>query len=161
MASATPSSSSESKDPQSENATQSIEITTVPNGGLHAGQLEPKTRSSTDSRSSLERQPWKYDGIPAFSKWAASDEDCFTIRRFGVMNTRVILQMQADIGAIEKKIEELDATASKPETGAVNNGSFAWDPIAERRELLTKMHAKLKEYSSLTSLTPPSNSTCS
>ena len=64
--------------------------------------------STKPSQQELNRKPWKYVGYKAFSEWAASDNDFFVLRRFGALNTRVILKLQDEISELEEELEKLE-----------------------------------------------------
>jgi hypothetical protein len=98
------------------------------------------------TESLLARQPWKYYGYKAFSEWSASDNDFFAIRRFGALNTRVILKWQDDICQLEEKLAKIDEENSQVDENRVNNGSFRKDKKG-RNKLLEECFTKLKEYS--------------
>jgi hypothetical protein len=51
---------------------------------------------------------WKYEGYPGFAKWMASSDDFFVLRRFGQMNTRVLLLMQDRIKRKEEELFNID-----------------------------------------------------
>ena len=114
--------------------TEVTEITEVT-----SGQLRP-------TESLLARQPWKFYGYKAFSAWSASDNDFFAIRRFGALNTRVILKWQDDICRLEEKLAKIDDENSQVDGIRVNNGSFRKD-IKGRNEILENCFTKLKQYS--------------
>jgi len=92
------------------------------------------------------KQPWKYIGYKAFSEWSASDNDFFVIRRFGALNTRVILKWQDDIRQLEEELAKIDEENREVNEDLVNNGSFRRDKKG-RNELLKKCFDRLKEYS--------------
>jgi hypothetical protein len=47
--------------------------------------------------------PRKYTGYRVFSRYVASDQAFFIVRRFGTLNARVLLAMQDEIAALEDK----------------------------------------------------------
>ncbi|KAH0545395.1 hypothetical protein FGG08_000536 [Glutinoglossum americanum] len=106
-------------------------------------------RPTKISQEEVEKKPWKYLGYQAFSQWAASDNDFFVIRRFGALNTRVILKWQDDIAKLEDELQSLDDDARRIDGPHLNNGSFRHEPIPRRSEILHESHRKLKEYSAL------------
>lgn len=95
----------------------------------------------------LRTKPWKYKGYRAFTRWVASDSDFFILRRFGVLNTRVLLSMQDSICQLEARLDRLDTEHSRFEAVDVDNGTFRDDPIDERRAILRQLEVDLKAYS--------------
>lgn len=93
--------------------------------------------------------PRKYSGYRVFSRWMASDQAFFILRRFGTLNTRVLLAMQDEIVELEDQLNSLDEEASRKETPYnIDNGTIRDDPFGERRELVTKtLPEKLAKYS--------------
>jgi hypothetical protein len=118
---------------------ETTEVTTEVTAEVTAEPLKPTS-------SLLARRPWKYYGYKAFSEWSASDNDFFAIRRFGALNTRVILKWQDDICQLEEKLAKIDKENSQVDENLVNNGSFRKDKKG-RNELLAESFTKLKEYS--------------
>lgn len=79
----------------------------------------------------------------------ASDQAFFIVRRFGALNTRVILALQDEIAQLDQSLNALDEEYSrKARDDGTNNGSFRFDPSDERRELVQKiLPEKLLKYS--------------
>ena len=113
---------------------------------LHSCNLT-QPDATRPSEEELRKKPWKYVGYKSFSEWAASDNDFFVVRRFGALNTRVILKLQDDISILEEKLEKLEADNRRTGGEAMNNGSFRHDMVEERRGLTENIKNKLKEYS--------------
>ena len=84
----------------------------------------------------------------------ASDKAFFILRRFGTLNTRVLLSMQDEIVELEDRINFMDEEYSRRDyTEEVDNGTFRDDPFGDRRELITKiLPEKLARYSEYTVL---------
>lgn len=93
------------------------------------------------------RKPWKFEGYPAFSKWMASSNDFFLLRRFGALNARVLLMMQDKISRKELELEALDEQARIGPDDLGDSSSFGYEPWPERERLLHELKALLKEYS--------------
>jgi hypothetical protein len=112
----------------------------------------PPARSLSYPDFNLEEardNPRKYSGYRVFSRWMASDQAFFILRRFGTLNTRVLLAMQDEIVELEDQLNLLDEEASRKESPYnVDNGTIRDDPFGERRELVTKiLPEKLAKYS--------------
>jgi len=93
------------------------------------------------------KKPWKFEGYPTFSKWMASSNDFFLLRRFGTLNTRVLLMMQDKISRKELELEALDEQARVSPDDLGDSSSFRYDPWPERERLLSELKSQLKEYS--------------
>lgn len=101
------------------------------------------------SREEARDNPRKYSGYRVFSRWMASDQAFFILRRFGTLNTRVLLAMQDEIVELEEKLNFMDEEYSRKDfISNVDNGTFRDEPFADRRELVTKiLPEKLARYS--------------
>ncbi|KAI9868671.1 MAG: hypothetical protein M1813_004521 [Trichoglossum hirsutum] len=96
----------------------------------------------------LEELPWKHVGYRVFSRWIASDPALFIVRRFGALNTRVILCLQDEIARHEEELDRLDEKFRQAEPDDTNNGSFRNDPCQDRKILIEKtLRKKLAKYS--------------
>lgn len=92
---------------------------------------------------------WKYEGYRLYSKWVASEKTFFIVRRFGALNTRIILALQDEIVQLEQDLNRLDEENSRKSLADdTNNGSFRYDQLDERRKLVQKtLPDKLLKYS--------------
>jgi hypothetical protein len=117
-----------------------------PSDASEAGSQVPKAPGLALSVKEVQKKPWKYIGYKVFSQWIGSDADFFVLRRFDSLNARVILALQWELCALERKLNELDIIHSAPDAPDVHNGSFKWDD-PDRTELIGNIHKKLKEYS--------------
>jgi hypothetical protein len=81
----------------------------------------------------------------------ASDQAFFILRRFGTLNTRVLLAMQDEIVELEDRLNFMDEEYSRKDyTDAVDNGTFRDDPFGDRRKLVQEiLPEKLARYSIL------------
>jgi hypothetical protein len=87
----------------------------------------------------------KKEDLLYLSEWMASDTDFFVIRRFEVLNTRVILKLQTEICALESRLSYLDRISRHNGAGSAPR-SFLEDG-EERTELLDELEKKLDHYS--------------
>ena len=46
------------------------------------------------SQTEIDQKPWKYVGYQSFSRFVASDNDFFILRRFGALSVQIILALQ-------------------------------------------------------------------
>lgn len=98
----------------------------------------------TSIAEEAKRKRWKYIGYSGASRWMASDSDFFVIRRFDTLNTRLILERQAQIASIEQKLARIDESIF---TIDQDNSTVLDDGHPERPELLRKLWPLMKEYS--------------
>lgn len=103
----------------------------------------------SNSKPVLERlqKPWKYVGYRGFSTFLDSDNNFLVFRKFGTLNSRLLLCLQDKIAVAEKELEEIDLHYSEGEVGDVNNGSFRQEMIVERVRALERIQPLIKEYS--------------
>lgn len=94
-------------------------------------------------------KPWKYKGYPAFSKWMASSNDFFLVRRFGSLNARVLLFMQNRVAEQEEALCAIDTRAQQSTDDQGNSGSLRNDPQQDRTQALEELVPLLKEYSKI------------
>lgn len=94
----------------------------------------------------IERKPWKYIGYKGYSKFIASDNDFYVVRKFATLNTRVTLALQDEIVVLESDLDVLDAQYSKRDAENLHNGSFR-DDRQDRTALIEKITSKLAKYS--------------
>ncbi|KAF8854272.1 hypothetical protein BDZ45DRAFT_656876 [Acephala macrosclerotiorum] len=94
------------------------------------------------------KAPWKYIGYRVFSKWIASDQSFFIVRRFGALQARVVLSLQDEIVRMEEELDSMDkAYSRKAVPSVVDNGSFRNDPWNnERGNAIKNISEKLKYY---------------
>jgi hypothetical protein len=89
---------------------------------------------------------WQTIGYPIFADFVASSDEFFLLRRFGTLNSRVILGLQDEICKLEASLKELD-TSYMNDPEPINNGSFRQEAKEDRKALLNIIKDKLKEYS--------------
>lgn len=94
----------------------------------------------------IEKKPWKYIGYKGYSKFIASDNDFYVVRKFATLNTRVTLALQDEIVVLESDLDVLDAQYSKRDAENLHNGSFR-DDRQDRNALIEKITSKLAKYS--------------
>jgi hypothetical protein len=88
----------------------------------------------------------KEDDLLDLSEWMASDTDFFVIRRFEVLNARVILKLQTEICALESRLSYLDRSSKHNGHGSAPR-SFLEDDSEDRIDLLEELEKKLDHYS--------------
>ena len=88
-------------------------------------------------------------GYPVFSKWVASDDDFFVLRKFGTVSARVTLMMQ---DRIECSIRELEERDNECQEKGKHNGTFRYDEDRQRQHTLEKLSWQLGKYCKLDGL---------
>jgi hypothetical protein len=91
------------------------------------------------------KKPWRFIGYPGFSKWMASDDDFFMLRRFDALAARVLLSLQWDLTKLETELNLLDYQGSHLVGKDIHNGSFQLLDDA-RRKKLDLIKEKMVEY---------------
>ena len=76
-------------------------------------------------------------------KWMASDDDFFVLRRFGELSARVLLRLQNRIAMLEENLQRMDRDCVEK---GLNNGTFRYDPIWHRQQLLDELTSRLEQY---------------
>ncbi|KAK5128244.1 hypothetical protein LTR85_002911 [Meristemomyces frigidus] len=103
------------------------------------------------SPSDKDEHHWQYQGYPGLTKWMASANDFFLLRRFSPLQARCLLYLQNEIAKIDKAIEAWDAYAQKhpPASAAGMCGSLDNDPYSERIQLVRQAIPLLEQYNQL------------
>jgi hypothetical protein len=94
----------------------------------------------------ISQMPWKYVGYRQYSEFLSSDEDLLIVRRFGVLNARVLLSLQDRVSELEDELEDFDDKHSRKGPEEYNNGSFRMD-FEDRKEILGEIATALSQYS--------------
>lgn len=97
------------------------------------------------------RAAWKYVGYPGFSRFMASSNDCFALRKFTSLNVRTLLKLQNNVVELERRLDEMDNFSMNlpPDEGGC--ASFRLDANSPREELLDEIEAALDKYSQYSS----------
>lgn len=115
----------------------------------------PGSQQQGFSDDEKRRWAFKFKGYPALARWMGTSEDFFLLRRFGDLNARVLLAAQDDIEQLEESLQMIDKryedaffdkATEEPRTPS-RNDTLRCDPDPARREILSKLKTKLKEYS--------------
>ena len=94
----------------------------------------------------IAKKPWKYIGIKGYSEFLASEDDLLIFRRFGALNTRVLLALQDEVSVLEQQLNEMDTVCGDKKGEDYNNGTFR-DDMPDRADLLNHLREKLYQYS--------------
>lgn len=100
---------------------------------------------------------WRDEGYPGFSKWMASSDDFLVLRRFGQLNVRVLLLMQDRIVRKEEELANIDAHGRlHGDDSKADSSALRKEPLPEREAILDELKTMLHEYSRYLGLcTPP------
>ncbi|OCL04960.1 hypothetical protein AOQ84DRAFT_299854 [Glonium stellatum] len=109
-----------------------------------------------DNNDEKREQPWRYLGYPAFSKFLASDDDAFIVRRFGTLHARSILMLQWEISRLEQALDHEDQSCLTQSLSAdnqylANSNSFLLDEQyrPKRTAILSQLIPLLERYDRL------------
>ncbi|KAK3081686.1 hypothetical protein LTS18_003901 [Coniosporium uncinatum] len=110
----------------------------------------PLANGSSPPTSSQSQPNWKRIGYRIFSRFIASEQAFFMVRRFGALNARVALALQDEITQLEDRLNWLDEyDVDHVPDKDYNNGTFR-DDLNEKRKALMQQEIpkKLMEYNS-------------
>ncbi|KAF2500480.1 hypothetical protein BU16DRAFT_451984 [Lophium mytilinum] len=105
-----------------------------------------------------QQNPARYLGYRVFSRWVASDQTYFIVRKFPTLNVRVALVLQDRIVQLEDELNKLDQDWSneyfqyedpkRPDAdpNLIHNGTFREDESTHRVELIDKIADALERY---------------
>jgi hypothetical protein len=97
--------------------------------------------------SQSQSKPWKEIGYRGFSAFLASDNEFLIFRRFGSLNTRLLLYAQDKIAVLEEALEALEANHAQEGAKDIHNGSFRQEALPERKTLLEELNIEVRQYS--------------
>lgn len=94
---------------------------------------------------------WQYHGYPALSRWMASSNDFFLLRRFSPLQVRCLLYLQNRIALKGEQLDQWDNFAMCQEPTKGNSGRINRDPEAlpgnPRPRIIRELVPMLQEYS--------------
>ncbi|KAF7185725.1 hypothetical protein HII31_12956 [Pseudocercospora fuligena] len=115
--------------------------------------LDPECMKRYKQLSDDEKQnvAWQYHGYPSLSRWMASSNDFFVLRKFSTLSARSLLYLQNEIAQREKKLEgwDLVSMTGPLEDGNCDTGSFAFDESRERGQAMRELIPLLEQYYNL------------
>ncbi|KAL1882806.1 hypothetical protein Daus18300_000444 [Diaporthe australafricana] len=116
-----------------------------PETNATATRVTDEVTGGQATQEEIQRKPWKFIGYKGYSKFIASDNDFFILRRFGTLSSRVALSLQDEIVELEERLEECDVAYSSRDGEDVNNGTFR-DDLPDRKELLQVIGKRITRY---------------
>ncbi|KAF1957581.1 hypothetical protein CC80DRAFT_515725 [Byssothecium circinans] len=116
---------------------------------MHSTNISLITSTHTPSFGKSDIRPWKYQGYREFSKWMASDDDFFLLRKFESLNATTLVWLQYRISAQEERLEEIHKSVEEStDSDWQRNSSFAWDAVwmPERTKIMGELSDLLLQY---------------
>ncbi|KAG8531369.1 uncharacterized protein KY384_002998 [Bacidia gigantensis] len=98
------------------------------------------------AQEEIDLKPWKYTGYQSLSRFLASDNDFFILRRFGTLTVRVLLRLQDQLVQLEERLAVIEHKLHRKEAPDVHNGTFREDTQLERTQVIDEAQGLLKEY---------------
>lgn len=98
------------------------------------------------------QRPWMYVGYRDFCKFVNSDDDFAIFRKFGELNTRVLLTLQDELVELEGQLEEAEQfmrTKPTPDGADRHNGTFRGETCVSRFLIVNEIDKKLRAYNEL------------
>ena len=141
--------------PPAANTPASPSTTNVPTGQCIDPQRPPLVSADLEKAYSelttgqKENVNWQYQGYPALTKWMASSNDFFVLRRFSPLQVRCLLFLQNEIAKRNQAIETWDSYARKQpyQTQEGGCGSLSDDPYPQRLALIQQALPLIQQYS--------------
>lgn len=101
----------------------------------------------------MERFPEGYPNLAAFQD---SDESFMIYRRFGYLQSRVLLAKQDEMRVLEEELDAIDAEDMYENPDSLTQRLSDEGRADERRQLLSKIESKYLEYGMSLEEPPPS-----
>ncbi|KAL9079221.1 MAG: hypothetical protein Q9157_001890 [Trypethelium eluteriae] len=100
----------------------------------------------THGRAAVESCP---RGYPNFAAFLDSDESFMVYRRFGYLQSRLLLEKQDELRKLETTLDEWDERDGKQDPDKVNRRDLSEEDAAPRRALFVQIEEKFRDYASL------------
>lgn len=141
--------------PQATNTPASPLTTNIPTGQCAHPQRPPPVSADLEKAYSeltteqKEFYNWQYQGYPSLTKWMASSNDFFLLRRFSPLQVRCLLYLQNEIAKRKQLIESWDDYAQRQSYGTQKGccGSLSDDPYPQRLALIQQALPLIQQYS--------------
>ncbi|KAI6863355.1 hypothetical protein KC323_g5086 [Hortaea werneckii] len=143
--------------PQATNTPASPLTTNIPTGQCAHPQRPPPVSADLEKAYSeltteqKEFYNWQYQGYPSLTKWMASSNDFFLLRRFSPLQVRCLLYLQNEIAKRKQLIESWDDYAQRQSYGTQKGccGSLSDDPYPQRLALIQQALPLIQQYNDL------------
>lgn len=86
------------------------------------------------------------EGYPRLAAFLDSDENFMIYRRFGYVQSRLLLDKQNELQDLEKALEEMDTDDKQANPACLKRGDLDFDNPTVRKKLLGQLEAKFNEY---------------
>lgn len=87
------------------------------------------------------------DGYPNLAAFLDSDENFMTYRRFGYLQSRLLLEKQDEMRKLEAKLDKWDKNDAKANPHILTTRNLREVDAAPRRALFDQMEQRFLEYS--------------
>ncbi|KAL9088954.1 MAG: hypothetical protein Q9165_006011 [Trypethelium subeluteriae] len=87
-------------------------------------------------------------GYPSLAAFLDSDEAYMVYRRFGFLQSRLLLEKQDEMRKLEKRIDRADASAAKTDPETLKTRDLNEGDAAPRRALFKQAEAAFRDYGS-------------
>lgn len=96
---------------------------------------------------------WEYPrGYPNLAVFLDSDENFMVYRRFGYVQTRLLLEKQDELRKLEQKLDNYDKKVQKVRATNLMTRDLKPDDAAPRKEIMDKLEQKFREYGKISFL---------
>lgn len=85
-------------------------------------------------------------GYPSLATFLDSDENFMLYRRFGYLQSRLLLDKQADLRELEEQLDELDEEVALSRPGDLTTRDLRPEDANTRKELMDEIEARFCEY---------------
>ncbi|GAB1729277.1 hypothetical protein NU195Hw_Modified_141t1 [Hortaea werneckii] len=133
--------------PQATNTPGSPLTTNIPTGQCTHPQRPPPVSADLEraySELTTEQKEfynWQYQGYPSLTKWMASSNDFFVLRRFSPLQVRCLLYLQNEIAKTNQLIESWDDYAQRQSLALIQQAL----PLIQQYNDLVNSFTLLKE----------------
>ena len=105
------------------------------------------TLNGKPTAEKVEAKYWRDSGYQSFSKFVASDNDFFVLRRFSALTARILLNLQDQLSQQEEKLDALEKSLRQEDATDTHNGTFRLERSEERKGVVTAAQDLLVKYS--------------
>ena len=88
-------------------------------------------------------------GYPHLAAFLDSDESFMVYRRFGYLQSRLLLEKQDQLRTLEGQLDRLDARDGREAPDNLTRRNLSEEDAAPRRDLFAKIEEKFREYGML------------
>ncbi|KAL9621321.1 MAG: hypothetical protein Q9160_004212, partial [Pyrenula sp. 1 TL-2023] len=85
-------------------------------------------------------------GYPLAAAFLDSDENFMIYRRFGFVQSRLLLDKQYELQDLEKALEEMDKDDDNAKPGCLKMGELVFGCPSTRKQMMKDLETKYNEY---------------